>query len=67
MENKNYILSFATSCMGPPILMGDDSPVEVTGKGREELDHGRLENVLHVTQIFMNLISLYHITHLDSK
>jgi hypothetical protein len=34
------ILSSLTTCNGPPILMGDDSPIEVTEKGRVELDHG---------------------------
>jgi hypothetical protein len=33
METTKDILSFVTACMGPPILMGDDSPVEVTEKG----------------------------------
>jgi len=57
MENKNDILSSLTTCMGPPILMGDDSPFEVTGKIRVELDHGIFENVLHVPQLSMNLNS----------
>jgi hypothetical protein len=42
MENIKYILSFVTACTRPPILMGDDSPVEVIEKWRVELDHGRL-------------------------
>jgi hypothetical protein len=46
--------------------MGDDYPIEVTGKRRLELDNGRFENFLHVPQISMNLISVYHITHTSS-
>jgi hypothetical protein len=33
-ENTKDILSYVIACTGPSILMGDDSPVEVTGKGR---------------------------------
>jgi hypothetical protein len=49
--------------MGPPILMGDDTPVEVTGQGRVDLQHGSFENVLHVPKLSMNLLSIYQITH----
>jgi hypothetical protein len=48
MENTKYILYFVTTCTGPPILMGDESPIEVIGKGRVELEHGIIEDVLHV-------------------
>jgi hypothetical protein len=51
MENTKDILSFVTTCTRPPILMGDDSPVKVTRKGRVELDHGIFENVLHVPHL----------------
>jgi hypothetical protein len=60
------ILSSLTACNGPPILMGCDSPIEVTGKGRVELDHGSFENVLHVPQISVNLLLVYQITHSGS-
>jgi hypothetical protein len=39
MENTKDTISSITACTRTPILMGDDSPVEVTGKGRVELDH----------------------------
>jgi hypothetical protein len=35
-------------------------------KGREELDHGSFENVLHVPKLFVNLLLVYQITHLGS-
>jgi hypothetical protein len=46
--------------------MGDDSPIEADRKGRVELDHGSFENVLHVPQISMNFLSVFHITHSGS-
>ena len=64
IKNTKDILSSITACTRPPILMGDDSLVEVTIKGRVELDHGSFENVLHVPQLFLNLLSMYHITHI---
>jgi hypothetical protein len=47
------------ACKGPPILMGDNSPVEVTDKGRIELTNRSFENVLRVPKISVNLLSLY--------
>jgi hypothetical protein len=47
------------ACKGPPILMGDNSYVEVTGKGRIELTNGSFENVLHAPKLFVNLLSVY--------
>jgi hypothetical protein len=63
MATIKDILSSVTACTGPPILMGDDSPIKVTRKGRVELDHESFENVLHVTQLSMNLVLVYQITH----
>jgi hypothetical protein len=63
MAATQDILSSLIACNGPPILMGDDSPIEVVEKGRVELDHGSFENVLHVPQLSVNLLSVYQITH----
>jgi hypothetical protein len=63
METTKNVLSSISACMGPPILMGDDTPVEVIGQGRVELPHGSFENVLHVPKLSMNLLSIYQITH----
>jgi hypothetical protein len=46
---------------GHPIMMGDKSPVKVTGKGRIELTNESFENVLHVPKISVNLLSVYQI------
>jgi hypothetical protein len=51
MASTQDVLSSLTTCNGPPILMGDDSPVEVSRKGRVELDHGSFENILHVPKL----------------
>jgi hypothetical protein len=51
------------ACKGPPILMGDNSSVEVTGKGRIELTNGSFENVLHVPKLSVNLLSVYQMTN----
>jgi hypothetical protein len=63
MEATLDVLSSLKSCMGPPILMGDDSLVEVSGQGRVDLENGSFENVLHVPKLFINLLFLYQITH----
>jgi hypothetical protein len=39
--------------------MGDDTPVAVAGEGRVELHNGSFENVLHVPNLSMNLLSVY--------
>jgi hypothetical protein len=44
---------------GPPILMGENSSIEVTNKGRIELTNGSFENVLHVPKISVNLLCMY--------
>jgi hypothetical protein len=47
--------------------MGDDTPVAVVGEGRVELHNGNFENVLHVPNIYMNLLSVYQITQKGKK
>jgi hypothetical protein len=54
------------ACKGPPILMGDNSYVEVVGKGRIDLTNGSFENVLHVPKLSVNLLSLYQMTNYDT-
>jgi hypothetical protein len=48
------------ACKGPPILMGDNSSVEVTGKGRIELTNESFENMMHVPKLYVNLLFIYH-------
>ena len=47
----------------PPIIMGDNSSIEVTNKGRIELTNGSFENLMHVPKIFVNLLSMYQMTN----
>jgi hypothetical protein len=62
MTSKDEFFTSLSSFSGPPILMGDDTLVLVSGEGRVELYKGNFENVLRVPKISMNLLSIYHIT-----
>jgi hypothetical protein len=61
MVSSEVVYSSLDACKGPPILMGDNCSVEVTGKGRIELTNGSFENVLHVPKLSVNLLSVYQI------
>jgi hypothetical protein len=67
MVSSEASYSSLDSCKGPPILMGDNSYVKVTGKGRIELTNGSFENVLHIPKLFVNLISMYHMKNSDTR
>jgi hypothetical protein len=62
MEVKEEVLSSLIPCSRPPILIGDDTPIAVAGEGRVELPNGSFENVLHVPNLFINILSVYQIT-----
>ena len=47
--------------------MGDNSPVEVTGKGRIELTNRSFENVLHVPKLSVNLLSMYQMKNSNTR
>jgi hypothetical protein len=59
MAVSEAVYSSLDACKGPPILMGDNSSVEVTDKGRIELTNGSFKNVPHVPKILVNLLSVY--------
>jgi hypothetical protein len=59
MPTSKEVYSSLDACKGPPILMGDNSYVEVTDKGRIEPTNGSFKNVLHVPKIYVNLLSMY--------
>jgi hypothetical protein len=67
MEATKKVYSSLDACKGPPILMGDNSPVEVTDKERIELINGSFENVLHVPKLFVNFLSMYQMTNFDTR
>jgi hypothetical protein len=62
MAAKEEVFTSINACSSPPILMGDDTLVAVTGEGRVELPNGSFENVLHVLKLSINLRSVYQIT-----
>jgi hypothetical protein len=59
MAASKAIYYYLDACKVPPILMGDNSSVEVTGKGRIEPTNGSFENVLHVPKIYVKLLCVY--------
>jgi hypothetical protein len=59
MASTKEIFYSLDSFKGPPIIMGDNSPVEVTRKGRIEITNEIFKNVLHVPKISVNLLSVY--------
>jgi hypothetical protein len=67
MAAKNDFFTSWSSCSGPPILMGDDTPIAIAGERRVELHNGNFENVLHVPNLSMNILSAYQITQKGKK
>jgi hypothetical protein len=67
MATSEAVYSSLDACKGPPILMGDNSSVEVTSKGRIELTNGIFENVLHVPKLSINLLSVYQMKNFDTE
>jgi hypothetical protein len=67
MATSEEVYSSLDACNGPPILMGDNSSVEVTDKGRIELTNGSFENVLHVPKLSLNLLSVYQMMNSGTK
>lgn len=51
----------------PPIIMGENSVVEATEQGRVQLKDGVFENVLHIPSFFLNLLSMYKMTHTSTR
>lgn len=47
----------------PHIFIGDDTQVEVEGKGSVDMHDGRFENIIYVPNLSTNLLSIYQITH----
>jgi hypothetical protein len=67
MKLKKEFFTSLSSCSRPPILMGADTPVVESGKGRVEIHNGSFENVLHVPNLSMNLLLVYQITQKGKK
>jgi hypothetical protein len=67
MDASKVVYSSLDACKGSPILMGDKSSVEITGKGRIELTNGSFENVLHVPKLSTNLLSMYQMKNYGTR
>jgi hypothetical protein len=63
MDATKEVYYSVDACKGPPILMGDNSLVEVTDKGRIELTNKSFENVFHIPKLFVNLLSVYQMAN----
>jgi hypothetical protein len=66
MKSTKEVYSSLDTYKGPPILMGDDSPVKVIDKGRLELTNESFENVLHVPKLSTILLSVYQMKNYDT-
>jgi hypothetical protein len=67
MASKKTFYSSLDTCKGHPILMGYDSPVDVTEKGRVQLTNGSFKNVLHVPKLSINILYVYKMKNFDTK
>jgi hypothetical protein len=67
MDTLEEVYSSLDAWKGPPILMGDNSSVEVTDKGRIELTNESFKNVLHVPKLSVNLLSVYEMMNFGTR
>jgi hypothetical protein len=67
MVATKEVYSSLDAFKGPPIPMGENSPIEVTIKGRIELTNRSFENVLHVPKFFVNLLSVYQMKNYGTR
>lgn len=67
MSSSEVVYFSLDACKGPPILMGGNSSVEVTGKGRIKLTNRSFENVLHVPKLSINLLSVYQMMNFSTE
>ena len=58
---KRYFSSLKKSNV-PHIFVGNDTQVDVKGKGQIEMENGELKDVLYVPNLSTNLLSIYQIT-----
>jgi hypothetical protein len=61
MDASEAVYSSFDACKGPLILMGDNSFVEHTDKGRIQLTNESFENVMDVPNLSVNLLSMYQV------
>ena len=66
MVSTKEVFSSLEMSKGPPIVLGDYSLSDSSGKERIDLDHGKFNNVLYVPGLTSNLLSVYQMTHTRS-
>ncbi len=47
----------------PHIFVGDNTKMEVEGKGQVDMENGEFKDVVYVPNLSSNLLSIYQITH----
>ena len=62
-SSKGDFSSFKQSQV-PHIFVGDDTKMEVEGKGHVEIENGEFKDFLYVPKLSSNILSIYQITHL---
>jgi hypothetical protein len=67
MDSLEAVYSSLDACKGPPILMGENSSVEVTDKGRTKMTNGIFKNMLHVPKLSVNLLSIYQMINSSTR
>lgn len=63
IDSTNEQFSSLDPSKVPHIYIGDDTQVEVKGKGSVDMDDGTFENVIYVPNLSTSLLSIYQITH----
>jgi hypothetical protein len=63
MDKDKIIFSSLNKCNTKKIFVSDDRSLSVVGSGTNKVDNGHFNDVLCVSSISYNLLSVYQITH----
>ena len=66
MVSSKESFSSLNLCDGPSIHMGDDTQIQVEGKGIVKLEHEVFKNFLYVPSLEANMLSVYQMTNTGS-
>ena len=66
MVASKELFSSLQSIDAPNIHMGDDSQIQVEGKGSIKFEHGKFNDVLYIPSLAANLLFVYQMTHSGS-
>ena len=59
MDSSKEELASLESCTMPSLLMGDDTPVEVCGRGSVDWGDGTFHDILCVLSLSNNILFVY--------